>query len=98
MSNEVKIWQEVLYLKAKEPTTQFGLVAVELWVKWLKFIILKQLVFPSSVKIKYAETTWMHILDSNSLLWEKIFTGVVSSTTEFAKHWYIGLWHDFTST
>lgn len=33
MSNEVKFWQEVLYLKAKETTSQFGLVAVELWVK-----------------------------------------------------------------
>lgn len=33
MSNDVKFWQEVLYLKAKGATTQFGLVAVELWVK-----------------------------------------------------------------
>lgn len=33
MSNEVKFWQEVLCLKAKETTSQFGLVAVELWVK-----------------------------------------------------------------
>lgn len=41
MPNEVKFWQEVLYLKTKETTTQFGLVAVELWVKLLKFIILK---------------------------------------------------------
>lgn len=86
MSNEVKFWQEVLYLKAKETTAQFGLVAVELWVKLLKFIILKQLVFLSSVKSKYAETAWVHVLDSNSFLWEKSFTGVISSTTEFAKY------------
>lgn len=33
MSNEVKFWQEVLYPKVKEPTTEFGLVAIELWVK-----------------------------------------------------------------
>lgn len=33
MSNEVKFWQEVLCLKAKETTTQCGLVAVELWVR-----------------------------------------------------------------
>lgn len=33
MFNDIKFWQEVLYLKAKGATTQFGLVAVELWVK-----------------------------------------------------------------
>lgn len=56
MSKEVKFSQEVLYLKAKEPATQFGLVAIEVWAKWLKFIILKfiilnQLVFPTKNQI-----------------------------------------------